>query len=972
MASPYRFLLRMPEELRDKLRATAEAAGRSLNTEIVERLEESLAPARASQSHATSQGRSMRGRSMRLGRIAVVAALVAVTAVMVGVFATSRTHSVSQHRLAKGDSDSSQALKAGIANEGPSATYEAQEEADRAYPAASVPAVAAENSQATFAALKKHGNGSGDWQSIGPTTAQYPAVLDQFLAGGKPYTASGRVTALAVGGCKGNNNKCVIYLGAAGGGIWVAKVGTHDNGKIKWQFSSGAFGLNAIGSLLVDPNDSSGNTVYAATGEENASGDSEAGVGIYKSTDGGGSWTLVPGSDIFTQRSIGKMALDSAGNLLVPIGSGVRGVSSVTGGASSSPSATHPLVTRGLWRQTGSTFTLIWPSPAPARGSTTVKVDPTHPNIIYVNAFQHGIWRSLDNGATFSQIFVEQDDSPATAAAAIDRSEFDVTTLANGATRMYVGEGQGGGAGHQANFWRSDNVNTAATFTQMGGAQVNDYCETQCWYDNYVVTSPDNPNIVYLGGSFDYNTVNASTNGRAVLLSTDGGSTWSDMTRDKDNAGWIHPDQHALVTIPGNPLQFIAGDDGGVVMSDGKYVDGSAQCDTRGLGPNSTAFCKSLLNRIPNQLAVLNQGLSTLQFQSLSVNPQNSNQLMGGTQDNGTFEFTGSTDLWPQIIYGDGGQSGWNATNSNLRFNTFTGEASDVNFRNGDPSSWVIATGPIDASPEGSAFYPPIIADPNPANAGSIFQGSQSVWRTQDWAGNQAFLEANCPEFSTSAANPNCGDFVRVGPVGARDLTAPNSVDPSTTFGTTLNLGTVAAVARTASNSGTMWAATSTGRVFITDNANDPTATAVHWTRLDTSAANAPNRFVSSIVIDPANPNHAWISYSGYAINTPGLPGHVFEVTRTGSTATWVDRTYDLADLPITGLARDDLTGDLYASSDFAVMKLAAGATTWTVAASGMPQVEVAGLTIVPKDRVLYAATHGLGAWKLNLGKVGS
>ena len=117
-------------------------------------------------------------------------------------------------------------------------------------------------------------------------------------------------------------------------------------------------------------------------------------------------------------------------------------------------------------------------------------------------------------------------------------------------------------------------------------------------------------------------------------------------------------------------------------------------------------------------------------------------------------------------------------------------------------------------------------------------------------------------------------------------------------------------------------------------------------------------------------PNHAWISYSGYNINTPGTPGHVFEVTRTGAAATWVDRTYDLADLPVTDLVRDDLTGDLYAGTDFGVMKLASGATSWTQAAAGMPAVEVPGLTIIPSERILYAATHGLGAWRLDLGKV--
>ena len=179
----------------------------------------------------------------------------------------------------------------------------------------------------------------------------------------------------------------------------------------------------------------------------------------------------------------------------------------------------------------------------------------------------------------------------------------------------------------------------------------------------------------------------------------------------------------------------------------------------------------------------------------------------------------------------------------------------------------------------------------------------------------------------------------------------------------------MAAIERAPSNTSTLWAATGTGRVFISDNADAPAAS-VAFTRLDSSASNAPGRFVSSIYVDPLNPNHAWISYSGYNINTPAQPGHVFEVTRTGSTATWVDRSYNLQDLPVTDLVRDDLTGDLYAGTDFGVMKLANGSTTWTVAAAGMPQVEVPGLTIVPSARVLYAASHGLGAWELDLGKV--
>ena len=215
-------------------------------------------------------------------------------------------------------------------------------------------------------------------------------------------------------------------------------------------------------------------------------------------------------------------------------------------------------------------------------------------------------------------------------------------------------------------------------------------------------------------------------------------------------------------------------------------------------------------------------------------------------------------------MYGDGGQSGFGPADDSLRVNTFTGQANDVNFRNGDPTKWCVAGGPIITSPEGAFFYPPVTADNNPSNWGTIFQGSFSVWRTQDWGGPQDYLETRCPEFTTSAADPACGDFVRIGPTGATDLT-------SAIYGATRQGSAVAAIERAPSNTGTLWAATGTGRVFVSDNA-DAAANAVVWTRIDTLSTTDPARFVSSIYVDPSNPHHAWISYSGYNANTPFSP----------------------------------------------------------------------------------------------------
>ena len=96
------------------------------------------------------------------------------------------------------------------------------------------------------------------------------------------------------------------------------------------------------------------------------------------------------------------------------------------------------------------------------------------------------------------------------------------------------------------------------------------------------------------------------------------------------------------------------------------------------------------------------------------------------------------------------------------------------------------------------------------------------------------------------------------------------------------------------------------------------TSTSVTYTRLDSLAANSPDRFVSGIAVDPANANHAWLSYSSYSTLTPATPGHVFSVTYdpvTG-TATWTNLDGSggpgFPDFPATGIAYDSVRGDVY------------------------------------------------------------
>ena len=1067
----------------------------------------------------------MRGRAfVALAGIAAVAAFAFVShAVFSG---GSKAHRTQVSKFAAGDPESggARALPGG---EGPAGGWDAYLAAADAYPAASITPAQVQTAEDTFAALASKNdarwnpNTGHKWQQVAPKKdATEPGVL---AFSGDTNTTASRTTALVVDpDCKANGS-CRMWVGASGGGVWKTDNANSDNPD--WhQVKPKQLDQNSVGVLTLDPGDKKHDTLYLGTGEANRCGSGcEAGVGIYRSKDGGGNWDklpaacvsnptyacVTPGVDAFLGRGIRAIVLDpnNKNHILVGSAQAVRGLSHVIGaggGTRAEPGANAVGVYESF--DGGNTFTMVWNGNSAASfGITDLKLDPLNPNTVYAAAFDQGLWRR-DAGAAataFNQVFAPQFPGGGT-----DRLMI-APTVKNGKTRIYLTEGTAGA--QPANFWRTDNANqTAAALlaSQPAGATVppgngnpfpanyngwqmltststtspyyptTAFCTGQCWYDQVVYTPAGLPDTVYVMGSYSYGELpcntkgvgcgNGRSNGRAVIYSTTAGDpdasapgagvnrTFTDLTFDaQDNTadwcalgsaqedfggvtppfqcawapGGIHPDQHAIAVNPANPTQIFEGSDGGVIRTSGQFASLSARCNSNErplLGAASLTNCGRLLSRVPTEIDHINKKYSsTLQFIGLAINPFSDCEVLAGTQDNGTWtnrNLSGKGDPdncdddMSQAIYGDGGNTGFDATNGDWMFNEFTGGFSDSNFRGGEPTKWVISSAPLVNSGETFAFYWTQVGDPNPEpGTHPIYSGGNHVWRTwafgagtkghvpQDKNPDIAGYEANCPEFTTSGAQDGCGDYRPLGgpycdgvgatpdpPCGGTpgDLT-------STVYGADRTGGTVSWIARDKVDHGTLWVTTSAGRVFTTHNANAADPAAVTWHRVDNSASGgSPTRYPSGIYPDPEDAGHAWISYSGYNANTPSTKGHLFEVREgnfavAGSgtftnlnveagTANFPTPTND-GDLPVADVARDDANHVLYAATDFGVLKgYNDGKGGWFVT-EGMPRYEVMHLEVQPSSRVptcasgkkckpvLYAATHSQGIWKLKL-----
>jgi len=718
------------------------------------------------------------------------------------------------------------------------------------------------------------------WTLIGPQPTNSP-----------PFAVSGRIGGLAVDPTDAN----IVYLGGAQGGVWKTT-----NGGQTWLPLSDDLPSLAVGSLAIDPsscNPAPCRTIYAGTGEQTFSTSSYYGAGVLKSTDGGLTWRQLgnpPGAPFVGPFSSGRLGGAAfIGSIAVsPAQPGVvlAGVSFFLGGPAS-----------GIYRSTdgGETWTVVLSGAA----GTEVVFASGDGMLVYASLgdvfadANNGVYKSTDGGLTWTKLIGTNPNSfPAQ-----DVGRVEIAVAPSDPNTIYAGiqDASSASFGALLGFFKS----TDGGLNWMRLSATPDYCTPQCWYDHVIRVHPTNPSIVFAGGA-------AQTFNNApswVLRSLDGGNTWQGIARTGTSGPFLHVDTHAFAfsNPASGPLKLYVGNDGGVWSTTNIEDPPSAITWTN-----------------------LNETLALTQFYpGNSIHPSSADIGLGGTQDNSTQKYTGTT-RWNVVTCGDGAWTAFDPLMPSTAYSNCQRIEVRRSFHIGaDPPAFSRAHLGINTS-DRVEFIPPLVHDPN--FSGRLYFGTFRVWQTTNHA-----------DFWTA-------------------------ISPDLTGGTRA----ITTIAVAPSNSDVVFAGTFSGRVQKTSNAT--AGVGATWTDL---SAGLPGRVVTRVAVDPADPNVVFTTFSGFSDRLGTCPacadssGHVFRSNVGGGS--WQDITGNLPEVPVNDIVIDpDVANTVYVATDVGVFFTTEAhslSPNWQTLMTGLPRVAVLSLRLHRHSRVLRAGTHGRSAWDLRL-----
>ena len=739
-----------------------------------------------------------------------------------------------------------------------------------------------------------------------------------------------------------------------------------------------------IEAIAIDPSDPSGNTVLIGGAQG----------GIWRSTDGGTTWT--PTGDSNPSLAMGSIAFapstcnPSPGTCTVYAGTGEQASIGfdVYYGAGVLVSTDHGQT----WKQTCTVANATCPFIGPFNNTVNfgffndggarisyIAVNPSNPNLVLVGTqipsggsisgeTLGGIYCSSDGGANWTQLLGGEAGSFV---------GFAGSSIAYAALGRPAGSLAG--AASPNGVYKSINANAAScsgiTFSPVAQQPT---AQIMGRIDLGIALSDTAGNTVYASIA---NGIDDSRANLGVFVTTNGGTSWTQTTAPDicrfqcwyDNVIKVDPTSANTVFFGGaaasteTAFQWVMrSTDGGASWSPAvPSPTGTGDPTVPHVDEHALAFFKATSGTFAGKMRLylgndgglwrtddaeattvtwtnLNQNLTLTQFYpSLSVNPSSPSIAYGGAQDNGSQVLFQSIPNWADNQRcGDGGET---AVDFQIPTSVYiTCQFIRLFFSptgGTDPASYIrIGFGIDPKDTDAVDFIPPIATDPS--TPGRVYFGTDHLYQSSDNGNTFTAISAALPA--------KIGDYL-------------------TAIGVSPN------------NPAVIYAGANGGGIFVTTN-----ATSASPSFAQVGVNQLPLRNVTAVVVDGADPSGstAYAVFSGFAVASVGDHfGHIFKTTTAG--ATWTDvsctnlthcelpNASDLPNVPVNDLVIDrDLSATtLYAATDIGVFQGTCTGTTctWNTLGTLLPNVAVLSLKLHEPSRTLIAGTHGRGAWSLVL-----
>jgi len=565
-------------------------------------------------------------------------------------------------------------------------------------------------------------------------------------------------------------NSNTMYVGAPSGGLWKST-----NGGSSWTTSSDQLAVIGCSDIAINPSNTQ--VMYLATGDCDA--DDTYSVGVLKSTNGGTSWSTTGLNwGVNSYRTISRLIIN-------PL----------------NPNTLFAATSIGIYRtrNAGATWTAV------STGSYyDIEFKPGDTTTIYACTGSK-FYRSTNGGTSFINI------TSGLPASGVYRLSLAVTAanddyiylLGTNSAYGYYGlyRSTDGGTSFSARSTTPNILGWNSDGSGSGG---------QGWYDLAVAASPTNADNVFVGG------IN-------IWSSTNGGSSWTNSSYwASSGSKYVHADVHDIQFLPGSGTTIFATSDGGIFKS-----------------TNTGSIW-----------TISYTGLCIGQIYKLGLSAKTSALTVTGWQDNGSYRLNGTS--WSKILGGDGMECLIDWNDNNIQYaSLYYGEINKTT-TGGSPSTTIVNSGGTGVHEDGAWVTPYIQSQ---KSATKLFFGKSQVYKSTNagssWA-QVGSISGGTGKIVALANAPSNGNYIYAAK-GNRMFASTNGTSfTDVSSGLPVSSLSITYIAIHPTDPNKVWVTfsgyTSASKVYYSANAGSS------WTNYSTGLPNLP---VNCIVYDKNSTNSA-------------------------------------------------------------------------------------------------------------------